>query len=61
MFFHINKLEEPTTCDTVLKWGSLLLLFSSLLLTIALTFTMQNEDYSFLAENIETMCLNNHT
>jgi len=40
---------------------SLTLLILSFLLVVALTFSLSNPDYEYLASNIETMCLNNHT
>lgn len=41
MFFHIQKIEEQTKCDKVLKWGSLVLLIATFILVIALTFAIK--------------------
>lgn len=45
MFFHTKKIEEPTKCDIVLKWASVLILVIGCVLVIALTFSMSNSDY----------------
>lgn len=45
MFFHTKKIEEPTKCDIVLKWASVLILVIGCVLVIALTFSISNSDY----------------
>ena len=61
MFLHIQKIEEQTGCDKILKVGSLILLAISLILVVALAFVLSNDDFKYYAENIEIMCINNHT
>lgn len=60
LFYHLRKIEEPTKCDRFLMALSLILLIISFLLVVALTFSLTNPDYQYLADNIETMCINNH-
>ena len=60
MFYHKHKMEEPTKLDLLAKWGSLVLLIISLVIVIAVVFSDQNPDYTFLASQIEIECQNNH-
>lgn len=61
LFFYKKKIEEPTKCDLVFKWGSVILLAVMTIVVVAMTFSMSGSDYEFLAVNIQTMCENNHT